>query len=524
MLLVRRVKNALLKCFHCNPTVMRILIVLIITLWMIFGSEPEFLEVTDNFLPFSKMDLATERDRPFHPNCVNTQNYLLNSSYTKQNASFVMLTRNEELKDVIKTIHSIEEHFNQWFHYPYVFLNDQPFEEHFKAKVLDAAMGAHVEFGTIDEISWNFPSNVKDSFEFHNAIENQGDRSVLYGSMESYHKMCRFYSGLFYKHPLVQKFEWYWRLEPDVEFFCDITYDPFWEMFQNDKKYGFTIMIPELYWTVPNLFRYTKSFIRQEGVKLRSLWKLFTKDYDIFESDDADLRNWINSGVDARAKVSEKIAIEQLLKKGAESRSINDDKEGIMNLIKKARSKKHIVEDKFFNEEYNLCHFWSNFEIAQLSVFDNDIYNSFFQYLEKSGGFWKERWGDAPVHSLGLSLTLDLDDVHYFRDIGYRHSTVRHCPQNAVGNEEVNYAASDSRFERNNIVYDEGRDYGCGCRCICPKNKREIEDSVGFCVNIWFNLMKQHRGQERQADLLNGNEMEKSIREDYLKQFESQFF
>ncbi|CAI4987646.1 CGH_1_HP_G0064730.mRNA.1.CDS.1 [Saccharomyces cerevisiae] len=520
MLLIRRTINAFLGCIHCNLTATCILIAFVITMYVVLVSEPASVDGTmGNFLPFSKMDLATKRDRPFYSNCVNTQDYLLNPSYIKQNASFVMLTRNGELEDVIKTINSIEEHFNQWFHYPYVFLNDQPFEEDFKAKVRDVTVGALVEFGTIDEISWNFPSDVKDTFEFYNAIEDQGDRSILYGNLESYHKMCRFYSGLFYKHPLVQKYEWYWRLEPDVEFFCDITYDPFLEMLRTNKKYGFTIIIPELYWTVPNLFRHTKSFISQKGVTLGSLWKLFTKDYDIFESDDPELRDWINYDFQAKAKISEKIAIEQLLKKGDDFQQINDDKEGIMNLIHKARSRKHIVEDKFFNEEYNLCHFWSNFEIARLSVFDNDIYNSFFQYLEKSGGFWEGKMGDAPVHSIGLSLTLDLDDVHYFRDIGYRHSTIQHCPHNAMGNEEFSYLASDSKFKRKNAAYDEGREFGCGCRCRCPKKKREIEDSMGFCVNIWVNLLNQQRGHERHVEALNGNEMEEHIREDYLRQF-----
>ncbi|CRL30316.1 Glycosyl transferase, family 15 [Penicillium camemberti] len=35
--------------------------------------------------------------------------------------------------------------------------------------------------------------------------------------------MCRFYSGQFYKHPLLLKYEWYWRLEPEIKYFCDIT-------------------------------------------------------------------------------------------------------------------------------------------------------------------------------------------------------------------------------------------------------------------------------------------------------------
>lgn len=27
----------------------------------------------------------------------------------------------------------------------------------------------------------------------------------------------------FYKHELLAKYEWYWRLEPDIKYFCDIT-------------------------------------------------------------------------------------------------------------------------------------------------------------------------------------------------------------------------------------------------------------------------------------------------------------
>lgn len=27
----------------------------------------------------------------------------------------------------------------------------------------------------------------------------------------------------FYKHPLLDKYKWYWRLEPDIKYFCDIT-------------------------------------------------------------------------------------------------------------------------------------------------------------------------------------------------------------------------------------------------------------------------------------------------------------
>jgi alpha 1,2-mannosyltransferase len=34
------------------------------------------------------------------------------------------------------------------------------------------------------------------------------------------------------------EYEYYWRVEPSVEFFCDLDYDPFLYMKENDKKYG----------------------------------------------------------------------------------------------------------------------------------------------------------------------------------------------------------------------------------------------------------------------------------------------
>ncbi|EEB95655.1 hypothetical protein MPER_05336 [Moniliophthora perniciosa FA553] len=50
--------------------------------------------------------------------------------------------------------------------------------------------------------------------------------------------MCRFNSGFFFKHPLLQKYKWYWRIEPSVKFHCNIKDDPFLFMEKNDKVYG----------------------------------------------------------------------------------------------------------------------------------------------------------------------------------------------------------------------------------------------------------------------------------------------
>lgn len=48
-------------------------------------------------------------------------------------------------------------------------------------------------------------------------------------------------------------------------------------------------------------------------------------------------------------------------------------------------------------DSYNLCHFWSNFEIGDLNFLRSREYMEYFEYLDRTGGFFYERWGDAPV-------------------------------------------------------------------------------------------------------------------------------
>ncbi|KAI8362801.1 hypothetical protein BD560DRAFT_484020 [Blakeslea trispora] len=85
-----------------------------------------------------------------------------------------------------------------------------------------------------------------------------------------------------------------------------------------------------------------------------------------------------------------------------------------------------ITDDNYTT--YNGCHFWSNFEIGSLDFFRSERYLKYFDFLDKQGGFFYERWGDAPVHSLGVAMMLKTSEVHFFNDIGYKHNPLMHCP------------------------------------------------------------------------------------------------
>lgn len=95
----------------------------------------------------------------------------------------------------------------------------------------------------------------------------------------------------------------------------------------------------------------------------------------------------------------------------------------------------HIAEDNsmgFLSDDggdtYNRCHFWSNFEIGSLEWLRSQAYLDFFDSLDQDGGFFYERWGDAPVHSIAAGLLLNKDELKFFNDIAYWHVPFTHCP------------------------------------------------------------------------------------------------
>jgi hypothetical protein len=51
------------------------------------------------------------------------------------NAAFVVLLQNKDLHDMRKTMRMLESTFNHRYQYPYIFLNDAPFTEHFKTHI-----------------------------------------------------------------------------------------------------------------------------------------------------------------------------------------------------------------------------------------------------------------------------------------------------------------------------------------------------------------------------------------------------
>ena len=366
-------------------------------------------------------------DLPFHDACANPS---LEAAQTRENAVIFMLARNSEVDDAIQSISSLESQFNQWFQYPWVFLNDEQWSAEFKDRVRAAIdPSVSVTFDTIDESMWSWPSHFLESDKqrarrtwqrMHDAMDEEFQNGT-HVTKDSYHHMCRFNSGFFYDHPALKKYKWYWRVEPGVSFTCTVPYDPFRYMAKQNKIYGYTIALYEVGSLIPSFFRDVSDFAdARYGSKKPALWNAMHE---------PSWAPW---------------PIRRYLLSHLGSRNAHGD-------------------------AWNLCHFWSNFEIADLDFFRSQEYRDLFQYLDQRGGFYYERWGDAPVHSLAAALMLQPEQVHYFQDIGYGHQPFQHCPI----------------------------DEGVGCRCNCDKQGHVIQ----YCLQ---RLRETVEPQETDARLVHG--------------------
>ncbi|CAH00076.1 mannosyltransferase KTR3 [Kluyveromyces lactis] len=300
------------------------------------------------------------KDKFLKPHTDKVQNvFYPEDDGVREKACMVTLARNKDLWHLVTSVRDVEDRFNKNYHYDWVFLNDEPFNEEFKS-VMTAMVSGTAKFGVIPKEHWSFPDWI-DQDKAAEVRKQMKEDGIIYGDSVSYRHMCRYESGFFWRHELLDEYEWYWRVEPDIKLFCDIHYDVFKLMKQNNKKYGFILSVSEYEKTIPTLWETTKNFMKEypQHVKENNLMKFISNDG---------------------------------------------------------------------GKTYNMCHFWSNFEIASLELWRSPAYREYFDYLDRSGGFFYERWGDAPIHSIAAALFLEPEEFHFFDGIGYYHPGFTSCP------------------------------------------------------------------------------------------------
>jgi len=227
---------------------------------------------------------------------------------------------------------------------------------------------------------------------------------IIFGGSEDYRFQSRFMAGPVFDHPALKELDYYWRFEAGSEYLCPLDFDPFQYMHDNDKKVTFSISLFEYNETIPNIWPNVKEFMDANG----------------------------------------------------ELVAVGKSKDGALNFIK--------------TEEggYNLCHFWSNFQIASLAFFRSKAYKAFFDHMDRANGIFYERWGDPIIHTIAAVLLLRKDEIHHWEDIGFRIDSFIHCPNSRKGSSSIPSGDGSQGWHR------------CSC-----KPQENFDWNSYSCLNKW---------------------------------------
>lgn len=190
-----------------------------------------------------------------------------------------------------------------------------------------------------------------------------------------YRIMCRFWAGLVWRLPSMHRYEYYWRLDTDSILTGPPAVDPFIVMQQRGCDYGFNRLKGENPHVAVGLWDSYQAWVRTLS-----------------------------------------------LKKGA------------------GHTPPRWFEDvQRFAVDPQTKQFWApmyynNFELGTMRLKRHRLYDAWFEYVDtmEPFGIFRHRWGDAPLHTLGVMTVLAAEGwstCNFSKaDVGYRHAATKPGP------------------------------------------------------------------------------------------------
>ena len=66
--------------------------------------------------------------------------------------------------------------------------------------------------------------------------------------------------------------------------------------------------------------------------------------------------------------------------------------------------------------------YYTNFEISSVSLWMSPEYCRLADHIDRRGGIYYRRWGDAPIKTIAVTLLVARNQTHHFADIAYKHN------------------------------------------------------------------------------------------------------
>jgi hypothetical protein len=107
--------------------------------------------------------------------------------------------------------------------------------------------------------------------------------------------------------------------------------------------------------------------------------------------------------------------------------NIQHDHPGVIKNLWKTTEQyfKNLSKDHIFSSDNKQFHknrvFYTNFEIFDIEWFREKEYQDYFNFIDKSAGIYKYRWGDHSIRYIGLNSIAEQSQLHFYSDVEYFH-------------------------------------------------------------------------------------------------------
>ena len=67
--------------------------------------------------------------------------------------------------------------------------------------------------------------------------------------------------------------------------------------------------------------------------------------------------------------------------------------------------------------------YYTNFEICDISWFKGRVWQEYFEAVDRAGGIWRHRWGDALIRYYGVVHLMEESSVYCLKQLHYHHQS-----------------------------------------------------------------------------------------------------
>lgn len=225
-------------------------------------------------------------------------------------------------------------------------------------EAIHATGGARMCFAGVRgfrEVPWPFRL-YQDDFKESDSVYTNVEKA--YYSRVGYRNMCRFWVKTLFDQPFMQNVSYYFRLDTD-SFLQEMQQDPFQTMREGGLGYLGSVMY-------------------QDGPKLvDGLWETFLRFSSLSGIHPGGLAPLSNHHRDGH---SDEDVRRMPLKRAV----------GVLR-----------------SRGYNLLYYYNNWEASRVDLWRTPVYAQLMDEIDKAGGIFMRRWGDAPIRTLSLFFLRD---------------------------------------------------------------------------------------------------------------------